>query len=677
MVICLARGTLFERRPKWGSAEGPDGLQQDLIRLETLSGDDSTQLIDQILKIDVIPDWLYQLIQNNAEGNPYYIEEIIKDLIEESILVRDADQDRWRVDAARMGEVKIPPTLNALLQARLDRLPVEEKRTLQQASVVGRIFWDAVLWAIRSGSGSTGLEGPAFPELAALQRRDLVYPQRQSAFTGAEEYSFKHSLLRETAYQTLLKTNRKVYHALTANWLLSTSRASHREDEYTAIIAEHFDKAGETGQAAEWYLRAGELAIAKASAQEALAFFERALKLVPASDLSRRWRSLLGKSEALGILGDTAARLETDRELVALAHKLDDERCLGQAYYRQGFYLGIAGDYNGERLAYDRAFLYAERAGDRELEALVLGLKAIMLSRQGDLNDATSAAENALIFARNGNNDDVLAKTLINIGVWYSDTGDIGKSIQLLTEGVQISEKLGNQQGVAVGLVNLGYYYMRLGVFDQGYRTTQQALDRSQANGLFQYCTTARLNLGLNLLRLKDAGAALELLDQTMQDSARLGDAFSQAVCHTYTGIALEQMGDHPGARQHFSEAHMALSEMGVQSYAVDALAGLARCDLVEGRIDNARTHAVEIWQVLDQNGSVGLEAPILAYLTCARVFEAGGDLGEARMALEKGVSDLNERANKITNLEWRLSFLESFPEHNEIIEMWRQSAAA
>lgn len=673
LIICLARRTLFEQRPEWGSVEHPGRSQQDLIKLSPLSAEDSNQLIDHILKkIDVIPEWLYQLIQNNTEGNPYYIEEIIKNLIEESVLVRDADLDRWLIDASRMGEVKIPPTLTALLQARLDRLPIEEKRTLQQASVVGRIFWDAVLGAIRSGSWSTGMEGQAWPELAALQQRDLVYPQQQSAFAGTQEYSFRHSLLRETAYRTLLKTNRKAYHARVAEWLLNTSQAIHREDEYAAIIAEHFDEAGESGRAAEWYLRAGKLAIAKASAQEALTFFDRALKLIPPLDHSMRWQVLLGRSEALGILGDTAARLETDRELVALAHLLGDEQRLGEAYYRQGFCLGRIGDYLGERLAYERALDYAGRTGDRDLETLVFGLQAVLLSRQGDLKAATLAAEKALLHVRASNQEEVLAKTLINIGSVFSEAGDIGKSIQLFIEGIQVSRQMGNQLGATIGLENLGYNYLQMGLFEMGRDILEQAVVQAQSIGNLHNRMLAQLNIASCLIRMKDAEGALTLLDQIGREASRLGDTFSRAVCQTYTGMALEQKGEIRDASGHFAEAYSALKEMGVHSYAIDAQAGLARCNLLESQIEKARLEANKIWEYLKQSGSSGLEAPILTYLTIARVFDAAGDSESARTVIEKGIADLSERAARISNPEWVTSYMNNFPEHREIIELKR-----
>jgi tetratricopeptide (TPR) repeat protein len=303
-------------------------------------------------------------------------------------------------------------------------------------------------------------------------------------------------------------------------------------------------------------------------------------------------------------------------------------------------------------------------------------LKAILLSRQGDLSGATDAAEKALKLAREGKNDLVLARTLTNIGNWYGDSGDIGRAIQLLTESVQVSERLGNRQGVAVGLGNLGYYYMQMGVFDLGCTTTQQAIDQAQSIGYFQFTIKARLNLGLNLVRLKDTGAALSQLSEAMQDPILKEDAFSQAICHAYTGLAYEQDGKLSDAILHFNEARRTLKKLGARPYTVDALAGQARCHLLADRFAEARQDAYEIWEYLDQNGSVGLEAPILAYLTCARAFEASGDPHAAQRALEKGIHDLQDRATNITVAEWRASFLENFQEHGEIIRLWQQSAA-
>ena len=143
-IIGLTRSTLFEQRPDWGT--GPvQSLRLDLLPLTEA---DSQRLVSEILqKVPIIPPALMDLIIKKAEGSPFYIEELIKILMEGGVIIRGADT--WRVEMARLSELRVPATLTGLVQARLDSLNTNLRETLQQASVVGRIFWTNVLENMR------------------------------------------------------------------------------------------------------------------------------------------------------------------------------------------------------------------------------------------------------------------------------------------------------------------------------------------------------------------------------------------------------------------------------------------------------------------------------------------------------------------------------------------------
>ena len=153
LVVGAARPILFEQRPLW--AEGRENHTR--IVLSPLSRQDSRRLVQEILQLVAeVPAELRELIVRNGEGNPFYVEELIKMLIEEGVIVKG--EDAWRVAEGRLAEVRVPATLTGVLQARLDSLPEAERAALQRAAVVGRIFWgDAVAylrgWSRRCGQG--------------------------------------------------------------------------------------------------------------------------------------------------------------------------------------------------------------------------------------------------------------------------------------------------------------------------------------------------------------------------------------------------------------------------------------------------------------------------------------------------------------------------------------------
>ena len=273
LVICLARPPLFERRPGWG--EGQDFHTQ--INLKPLSKRASRDLVAEILqKAGEVPVDLRDLIVEGAEGNPFYVEELIKMLIEDSVIVQG--EQHWRIELERLAGVHVPPTLTGVLQARLDSLPPEEKMLLQRAAVVGRLFWDAAVVELKAEVRDEPDREKIVSLLEDIRDRELIFRREHSAFAGAEEYIFKHALLRDVTYETVLLKLRRVYHQQVARWL--EAAAGKRIGEYLGLIAGHYELAGEGQKAVEYLLLAGDQARLTYACQEASGYYQRALPLL-------------------------------------------------------------------------------------------------------------------------------------------------------------------------------------------------------------------------------------------------------------------------------------------------------------------------------------------------------------------------------------------------------------
>jgi ABC-type oligopeptide transport system substrate-binding subunit len=304
LVACAARPALFERRPHWG--EGQDTHSR--LELGPLSRWDSRRLVAEVLqRVEVVPETLRDLLVAGAEGNPFFLEELVKMLVEDGVIVKG--EERWHLDAARLTDIRVPPTLTGVLQARLDRLPLEERTVLQEASVVGRVFWDEAVARIHGEGGEITCAAGVAENLSALRGREMVYQRETSAFAGSQEYVFKHILLREVTYEGVLKRLRQVYHGLVADWLLEKS--GERVDEHTALIADHLQAAGRMGQAIEYLLRAGDRARALYAQPEAVRAYERALALLGEKDAHEQAARTLMK---LGLTYELAFDFERARQ---------------------------------------------------------------------------------------------------------------------------------------------------------------------------------------------------------------------------------------------------------------------------------------------------------------------------------------------------------------------------
>jgi len=679
LVVCLARPTLTERFPSW-SQEMPSGdqslpVQPPLPRrlhlaLGPLSRQASLELLNEILRnVEDMPDSLCERILASADGNPFYLEEFIQALVDAKAIRKSQPGGPWRLDPERLGSLELPATLIALLEARLDSLNTAQRVLVQQASVIGRVFWRSALQAVRGDKPITDAE------LESLFRRGFFYPQETSTFAGTEEYRFHHGLLRDVAYQALIKSDRQAYHGQAAAWLIGATQAYGRTGEFAPVIAEHYESAGERVLAADWYTQSGTRARNQGAPAQARTFFDRALALLPsdlppspaAPDLTRRWQALAGRDEVLGILGDTEARMADDVALVALAEFTGDDHLVAEAYYRQGHFMEVRGEYLSALQAYNRGLAAAERAHDRLHEALILGMKVVSQVRYGDLEAAAQTSAAALACAEEVADDLVLARNLTNVSAFHTETGDLARAAQLLDRQLAINRRIGNLEGEAIGLSSLGYVYILLGMPEEAISMLRLCIDIAQSIGHRSFIINSRLNLALAHWRHNDPPAALAELDQCLPQLYAMNDAFDHAVGQTYMALAEEQSGRVNEALAGFEQAAATLGEIGALGNAHDAEAGVARCLLALNNLDAAQRYAVPLWDYLQRQAGVGMEFPLLAYETCADVFTATGQASLASRVIEAGYHELMARAGRISLLEWRRSFLERVPEHRRI----------
>ena len=244
LVVALTRPALFERRAD--VAKWLESGRHRRLTLDRLDADHSSLLAGELLgRFAEVPAALAELVAGRAEGNPFYMEELVKMLIDRgAIAVRG---EGWTWHPERLLETALPASLVGVLQARLDGLPRPERETLQQASVIGHVFWDQAL---------ATLDARAPEVLPALVRRELTLPHDEAAADDLREFAFSHKILHDVTYDTVLKRRRRALHARVARWLAARSEA--RASEWLAAAAEHFALAGDAPQAAEYFARAAE-----------------------------------------------------------------------------------------------------------------------------------------------------------------------------------------------------------------------------------------------------------------------------------------------------------------------------------------------------------------------------------------------------------------------------------
>ena len=276
-LLATARPELLHRRPGWGGRR----RNATLLELDRLSSTNTRRLLTALLAAD-LPDALQDVLVQTAEGNPFFVEELVGTLIDRGLLVRT--NGGWAAREIPEG-FEVPDSVQAVLAARIDLLDPPEKAALQAASVIGRTFWAGPVYELVGGMA---------PNLRVLEDRDFIRRRSGSSVLGEREFAIKHALTREVAYGSLPKARRTRLHAAFAAWL---ERTGAGRDEHASLLAHHYSAAVDPADAdlawaddeAElerlrtkaiiWLARAAELAAGRFEIDEALAMLERALAL--------------------------------------------------------------------------------------------------------------------------------------------------------------------------------------------------------------------------------------------------------------------------------------------------------------------------------------------------------------------------------------------------------------
>ena len=259
LIVCTARPELYETQPTWGA-----GLRNGTtISLSPLSDADTARLVSALLEQTLLPAETQQLLLERAGGNPLYAEEFVRMLRDRGLL---DEHGTLRADA----DVPFPDSIHALIAARLDTLPQDRKQLLQDAAVLGKVFWAGSLVAM-------GEREPREVEIALheLARKELVRPARQSSMEGEAEYGFWHLLVRDVAYGQIPRAQRAAKHLNAAGWL--EVKSGERLEDMAEVLAYHTGEALALAQATGDTVLEAE--VAPSAARYALLAGERALGL--------------------------------------------------------------------------------------------------------------------------------------------------------------------------------------------------------------------------------------------------------------------------------------------------------------------------------------------------------------------------------------------------------------
>jgi predicted ATPase/class 3 adenylate cyclase len=533
LILCLARPELLEVRPGWGGG----ALRSAAIELEPLADEESEELIDALLAGTTLQPECRGEILDVTEGNPLFVEETIRMLVEQD--------GKWSVGGS------IPNTLQALIAARIDRLPVTEKRVLQRAALVGRVFWE----------GSVAHLSPELDDLAPLLEklslRDLLVPESRSSITGERAYKFKHVLIREVAYQGLSKSSRAALHARFAGWL--KERAG---EELLEIRAFHLDRAA-------YLLDELDGAAPRELAVEAANALEHAGRRAMSREGFRTARKLLVR----------ATELEPTLERRWLA---------ARAAQRLGDMHAVSAEMEAVRIA-------AVEEGNRKLEANALAaLSEVALYTQADLATAKELATRALDTlpddAPVGSKIEAL-NVRVQIAIWV---GDHETAEKYLRKVIEAAHDAGRKDLEASGVQSLGSIYLTKLELDAARELLARGLELAEESGgvlvhasVLERCGTLSLIEG----NLDEAETAFTRSHELYKE---VGFQAGTAWTLKDLGALAWKRGELDEAESHYRESVKILKKLGDRAYLCEGQRALAELLVAQGRIEEAERWALE-----------------------------------------------------------------------------------
>jgi len=438
------------------------------IKLQDLSLSEAHDMLESLLKSNSIPPDLKRWVQSKAEGNPFYLEELVNTLIESETLIQNSGS--WQL-ARPITESDISPSLHGLISGRIDRLEPETRRILQEAAVIGRVFFYEILKRV------TELEACIDRGLNNLERLDLI---RTRTIQPDLEYMFKHALTQEVVYKGLLKKERKVVHERVG--LIMEKVFKDRLPEFYETLAIHFSHGRSVNKALYYLMKSGEKNLKRYAVEESHQYYKEAFELLSTKsdksdientiliDLLIQWAWVFHfRADYKGL----TELLSSHKEL---AEAIGEKSKLGMFYAWLGFALFFASKLKDSYQYLGKALNIGEGAEDQQVTSYACAMLAGTCADLGLLDDAIAHGTRAQEISMH---PDIYSMALHNLGRAYAFSGEWKKALETGKTLLSYGQQHSNSRSIVSGHWLIGYSYNTRGEFSTAIECAKEGLQVS------------------------------------------------------------------------------------------------------------------------------------------------------------------------------------------------------
>lgn len=517
-----------------------------------------------------------------AQGNPFFIEEVVRGLVEAGVLMRK--DDAWQL-TSRPESISIPDTIEGVITARLDRLDDQNRDVLQTASVIGRRFPYVVLSGVLRGQSD--LED----KLGVLSRIELIIPEELERDLT---YLFKHALTRDVAYQAILYARRRELHRRVAVQLENLYH--HQIDEQLALLARHYLVAEEWAAAFSYHLRAGRRAQRRYANADAVALLDRAIQIAQRMAETGSAASAAEVIEAHERLGVTYALVgEYDAALVRYQAALALQRNLANQDVDATVRLHhhIARVYE-KRAEFDTAFAWVESAlGLADAAASVEAIRCLLLGaglhkRQGRYAQAIEWGERALAAAEAAERTIEQAAAYKIIGTTSYNLGETTKALHLLHTALSLYEKASDLDGISYAHNDLAVIHHELVQFHDAQYHYEKGLEIKQMIGDIYGESLIRNNLGDLFKAQGDIDAAIRHYHEALTTFEGLNSVYASGVLCMNLGSSHVIQGDLDAASEYLQRSMDLFNQANAEDFLPELERYIAELHLAQGNVQEA-----------------------------------------------------------------------------------------
>jgi class 3 adenylate cyclase/tetratricopeptide (TPR) repeat protein len=600
--------------------------------LDLQAGQDQ-ELVCNLLSLETgtegpgLPPALARLV-SRAEGNPFYIEEIIRSLIDQGFVV--PQDGGWRLDR-EIDLRTVPDSLQGLIMARIDKLMEEARRTLQLAAVVGRTFThDLLAWL----SSAAALMAHLDTNLAALQRTELI---RERARLPELEYIFKHVMVRDVAYESLLLRDRRTYHGLIGQHLEEIYTGQKQEEVYE-LLAHHYSLSDDHEKALGYLIKSGDKARLAYANPEAIAFYREAVQL---AEQLEQWTTL---ADALTGLGDVLFHVGEADEALACYEKAqryhDDPRKQAGLLRHMATVHEKRGDYEQALAMCARgiALLPADAQTSVEMARLLLARTRIY-EQQGQNDRVLAEGEASLAILQDTMHYPEIAQAHNLLGLGYRGRQP-AKAIKHLEKALDILERIGNEYDAARINNNLAILHYQTDL-TRAAAYFSRALKTLQRFGDVWGEATTYMNLGIIQYAQGNHAQAIDHYQRSLAMREKLGQSLGMADCHINLGETYRAQRNLEQAIMHLEEGLRIAQDIGAQDAEAECLRQLAECYLETNAPERALAACEKAITYAKSIGNRQEEAAI--YRVIGKAHTETQNLTEALRNLEQSVAILRE----------------------------------